>query len=184
MGLFGKRQRQDINLIPEEQQVLKTQANKRGLVAFFVIIAVLVIGTYSLVLVLQQTAKAENKRIANETQTQIALFQKEATVAASIKQIQAKYTAYKNQAAGEADFEKKLDILAKATPANLQITALSMTPEGNTDITLRAFSASVAYQFIEGLRADKENFDKVELSSISKVAESSQLNLNMSLLIK
>ncbi len=183
MSLFGKRKREDINLIPEEQQVLKTQANKKGIVVFFIIIVTILFGTYGLVFALQMSVKAEGKRITSDIKKQSAAFQKEATVAASIKQIQTKYSAFKKQKT-EIGLEDKLDHLANSLPSRVQITALSLDPFGKAEVAAKAFSAATAYQFIETLRAEKADFANVVLTALSQGKEGTQVTFNLTMLIQ
>lgn len=180
MALFGgKSTREDINLIPENQQEVKVSKNRKGITIFVVLVTVFVILLFAAVFVQKQLALAQKKKIENDRKTQLSIWEKEASSAAEILATKTKLTKLKNLTEAQANLEGKLASLADSTPAKVQITNLALDAQGKAQVVGRGANAAAVYQYIEVLKSEKELFSQVNLTSISKKEEGSQVEFTV-----
>lgn len=182
MLFFGKNKREDINLIPEDQQTLKVQANTRWLYVFFALLAVLVFGIYGYFFIQERLAISESSRIKSETEQQLSVWANQSSAAAQLKAIHTKLASYKT-IASQVDLHKKLTTLADATPGKIQFLSLNLDTKGKVQVQGKASSAASAYQFLNSLNSKPSQFTSVTLTSITKNSEADEVQFTLVLTV-
>ncbi|MDP2671171.1 MAG: hypothetical protein Q8P13_01785 [bacterium] len=181
MLFFGKNNRQDINLIPEEEQILRKKKNFRLLLGFAVLVFSVVALTLVAIFILLLSEKSKAKDVQVKTETELLNWQKVASAAASLNKVSQRYNSYKSFSLAQSKLELKLEKLAKKLPNKVQLLNLFVDNSGKAKIAGKAASADVAYQLLQIFQSQSD-FASVSLSALTK-GQSNDVTFSLDLVI-
>ena len=166
-GLFGKRQ--DINLIPEEEQKIRTRKIQVISVLGLVLIILAQLLLFGLVTSLTFQEGRNQSRLEDNLAAKNSEWDKIATSAASLKIVKTKlafYESFNSQHPSLPELAKKIQ---DNMPSGTELTNISITSNGEVSIQGEASNPAVIYQFVNTLNDKKNDFSLVKLEGVSKL---------------
>lgn len=162
---FGKN-RQELNLIPEEQQ--KIRLSKIKILAIFIVVIVVVaqLLIYSFIFILNQRENNKYSDLKEEFSLQETEWGKYATLVDSVKRIKSNLASYNTFIGTHPDLDQSIRKIQVVTPIGIKFSSVSITNLGEVSIQGSALSPGTIYQFINVLKEKTQDFGAVELKSI------------------
>ena len=179
-GFFGKSQ--DINLIPEEEQKIRTRKIQVISVLGLVLIILAQLLLFGLVTSLTFQEGRNQSKLENTLAQRNSEWDKIATPAASLKVVKTKLSSYESFNNQHPSLPELLKKIQDNMPSGIGLTNISITSNREASIQGEAFDPSVIYQFVNVLNDKKDDFSLVKLEGISKLATGSYsfvLSLNV-----
>ena len=179
-GLFGKRQ--DINLIPEEEQKIRTRKIQVISVLGLVLIILAQLLLFGLVTSLTFQEGRNQSKLEDSLATKNSQWNKIATPAASLKVVKTKLSSYESFNNDHPLLPQLLKKIQDYMPSGTKFTDVSITADREASIQGEASDPAVIYQFVNVLNDKKDDFSLVKLEGISKLATGSYsfvLSLNV-----
>lgn len=169
MWFFSKRS--DINLIPEEEQALRTTRVRLITVVVLVALVGLELLVYLLLTGLQLREENTQDKIADEIQQKNAQWQEVASSAASLKVVKNKVNEYRSFANEYFVLEEYIKKVGNIVPTKVDLTDLMIDKDGETEVSGKAPSPADIFQFLNVLNKESEVFEAPLLISAGKISE-------------
>ena len=169
---FGKGSR-ELNLIPEEEQKLRTKKIRLVTIGVIGLILGLQIATIFGFVALEQAEKNTRESLEQELATKNSQWQSIASPAEQIKVTKSKLATYNSFTTSHQNPNSKISQIRESIPVGVTLTNLSFSKTNETTVQGTASKPSVIYQFFNVLQDRPEDFDKVELDAIDKDSVSS-----------
>ena len=164
---FSKSQR-ELNLIPEEQQKLKSRKIKIVVIVISAVVISLQIGVF----VVAQGLVLSEQNTQNNLEEELVLknreWEKVASPAASVQTIKSKLATYQKFSSEHPEPKIFIDKIRSFIPQGIVLLDISVNKTGDSVMSGTALEPDVIYQFLNVLNAEKTTFSKPVLNSVNK----------------
>ncbi len=170
-GLFGKSS--DINLIPEEEQKLRTKKIRS---AVLVVLAAILAGevlAYVGVFLVDNKEKSQQKKLQYQLSADNLEWQEVSTPAATLKAAKGKISLYQSFLSTHPAQEARVKKIQDSLPVGIRVKTLSVTGDGSVQLEGEAQRPAIVYQSLNYLNENKQDFDSPKIVGISKLGAAS-----------